>query len=237
MRRHRRRRGCRPWIHPADVRAVRAALLPRGLRLHGACGVCHGPRLPSLRPVGQVVHSHARIHGLRRSRCTRHQDDREREGSSYDGHDHHVHSLWRQAPGHCAGHGRADRRCRGKPDRPAVLLPRCVRGHRLGHHAQEDPPVRRPSHAVRDGASRLPHAVSVQLVVACVGARGRLHQEGVHHYLRLDHRRVVPVQLWRVRGLLRLPAVHGGHTFGVHRLLAARDCRRCRELDVCAVGL
>ena len=76
-------------------------------------------------------------------------------------------------------------------DRPALLLPRRLRGDCLGRHAQEDAPVRGPSHAVCHGAPRVPYAEPAQLGPACLGARERLHQEGVHDHLRLHHRGVV----------------------------------------------
>ena len=110
--------------------------------------------------------------------------------------------------------------------RAALLLPGRHRRYRLRHHAQEDEALRRASHALRDGAAELPHAECPQLGAACVGARERLRQEGLHHHLRFHHRGVVPVQLRPVQRCLRLPARYARHPGEVHRPLAAGVARR-----------
>ena len=147
---------------------------------------------------GKSFIPHARVLGLRRPRRHGYQDHREREGPPHDGHDHHVHSLWRQAADYCPAHGFHHRRFfhHRRVDQPALLLLGRLCRHRLGPHAQEDQALRRSPDAVRYGASRLPLPGDPLLGAACVGALLGLYQEGRHGHLCLHCRRLVPVQLW-----------------------------------------
>ena len=91
--------GCRrgAGLPAADAGAVPAPCPVGGLRLHVPYRLHHGPHLPPLRPLRQVVHPHADRSGLRRSCRTGKPHHRERPRPQDDHYDHHLHPPARQS--------------------------------------------------------------------------------------------------------------------------------------------
>ena len=221
-RRRHRRRGLRARLHPADLRAVRAAVLPGGLRLHEPCRLRHGPRLQALRTLREVPHPPHRRYRMRSPRDHGLPHHREREGPQDHRHDGHVHPLRSQAARHRHAHLRRLRRQR--THRGPVLHRRSRLRPDLRNHPEEVQVPLRSRNPVHHGAAPLSHPLRRQHRQGDPGQGMGLRQEGGNHHPARIRADLAPVPL---RYGTQLPdrGGHGRLHTGRHRKRPPLDLR------------